>query len=79
MNIATGLLPAVGFAMLITMIWSRKVAPFFFLGYVLFAYLNMDMLGIAIVGGIFGIVMFIIMNEIRKNKSNMGVANDEEF
>ena len=32
LTIATGLLPAVGFALLARMVMSRKVVPFFFLG-----------------------------------------------
>ena len=79
MNIATGVLPAVGFAMLIGMTFTKKVAPFFFLGFVLSAYLKMDMLGIAIIGGIFGAVMFIIMNEIDNKSIRKEIVEDEDF
>ncbi len=79
MNIATGVLPAVGFAMLIGMTFTKKVAPFFFLGFVLSAYLKMDMLGIAIIGGIFGAVMFIIMNEIDNKAIRKEIVEDEDF
>lgn len=37
-NIAGGLIPALGFAMLAQMIMNKKVAPYFFLGYFLVAY-----------------------------------------
>lgn len=79
MGIATGILPAVGFAMLIGMTYSKKVAPFFFLGFVLAAYLKMDMLAIAIIGGICGTVMYIILNEIDSRKPKMEVLEDEDF
>lgn len=39
-EIATGLLPALGFAMLAQMIMNKKVAPFFFFGYFLLSYLS---------------------------------------
>ncbi|MDP4108649.1 MAG: PTS sugar transporter subunit IIC [Bacillota bacterium] len=79
MNVATGLIPAVGFAMLIGMTYSKKVAPFFFLGFVLAAYLKLPMLAVAIIGGICGIVMFIIFSEIDKNKTRVEVGSDEDF
>lgn len=79
MNVATGLIPAVGFAMLIGMVFSKKVAPFFFLGFVLAAYLKLPMLGVAIIGGVCGVVMFIIFSEIDKKKVTAEVGNDEDF
>lgn len=79
MGVATGLLPAVGFAMLLGMTFSKKVAPFFFLGFVLSAYLHMDMLAIAFVGGIFGYVMFLILTEMEKNTVKAEVGSDDDF
>lgn len=45
-TIAAGILPALGFAQLISMIMSRKVAVFFLLGFLLNAYLGVSTLGI---------------------------------
>lgn len=45
-TIAAGILPALGFAQLISMIMSRKVAVFFLLGFLLSAYLGVSTLGI---------------------------------
>lgn len=56
MGIASGLLPALGFAMLAQMIMSKKVAPFFFLGFFIIAYSGMSTTGVAI----FAILMVII-------------------
>ena len=50
MSIATGLLPALGFAMLARMIMNKNVVPYFFLGFVLSAYFGIPMVGIAIIG-----------------------------
>lgn len=78
MNIATGLLPAVGFAMLIAMCGSKRVMPFFFLGFVLYAYLEMDMIGIAIIGGVIAVVMYFILEDIDKKSNKEGVLSNEE-
>lgn len=40
MDIACGMIPALGFAMLAQMIMNKKVAPYFFIGYFLVAYLG---------------------------------------
>lgn len=45
-TIAAGILPALGFAQLISMIMSRKVAVFFLFGFLLSAYLGVSTVGI---------------------------------
>lgn len=50
LTIATGLLPAMGFAMLAQMTLNKKVIPFFFLGFLLSAYFGVPVLGIALLG-----------------------------
>ena len=49
MGIAAGMLPAMGFAMLMRMILNKKLVPFFFLGFAITAYANVPVLGIAII------------------------------
>lgn len=79
MNIATNILPAVGFAMLINMTFSKKVAPFFFLGFVCSAYLQLDMIATAIIGAIFAGIMYIILDTIEKNKGQMNSGGEEQY
>lgn len=50
LQIAMGLLPAIGFGLLMQMIMNKEVAPFFMLGYVLSVYLNIPVTGIATFG-----------------------------
>lgn len=50
MRVAGSVLPALGFALLLTMLPTKRYWPFLILGYVLFAYLKMPVLGIAVVG-----------------------------
>lgn len=62
MSIAAGILPAMGFAMLMGMILNKKLVPFFFLGFVLSSYLKMPILGVAIVGIILIIEKFHLLD-----------------
>lgn len=79
---ASGMMLAVGFAILTSMIWSNEVGVFFFVGYVLVKYLGMATLPIAIIGIAVAITMFFaekrsidLKNSLQNTKS---VANDEE-
>ncbi|MCH9267699.1 PTS mannose/fructose/sorbose/N-acetylgalactosamine transporter subunit IIC [Pediococcus acidilactici] len=76
-TITTEILPAVGFAMLINMSFSKKVAPFFFLGFVCAAYLKLDMVAASIIGAIVAGIMYLIMDEIHKTKGTATVTNEE--
>lgn len=74
--IATGLLPALGFALLVKMIINKKVAVFYFLGFALSVYLKIPITGIAI----FGVITAIIL--VGLNKPNqvaiVGGGNDDD-
>lgn len=73
LNVATGLLPAIGFAMLARMLVTKKLVPYLFLGFLLSAYLNMPLLGIALFGTI---VAFLIVS---KDNSEGDMGYDNEF
>ena len=60
MEIAGGLLPAMGFALLAQMIMKKSIAPFFFIGYFIVAYSGVSTTGVAlfailILAALFGI------------------------
>lgn len=48
MDIAGGLLPAMGFAMLAQMIMKKRLAPFFFIGYFIVAFSGVSTTGVAL-------------------------------
>lgn len=50
------LLPAVGMALLLQMLWSSQLAVYFFLGFTLYSYLGLPMIAIAV----FGVVIAVI-------------------
>lgn len=50
LSVAGGIMPAVGFAMLMKIMWKGSYAPFFAVGFILAAYLKMPILAVAILG-----------------------------
>ena len=49
LTVCGGLLPAVGMAMLMKMLWDKKICMFYFLGFVLSAYMNLPLIAIAVI------------------------------
>ena len=77
---ASGMMIAVGFAILTSMIWDNEVGIFFFVGYVMVAYLHMDTLAIAIIGAAIAITMFFSNKRIidaKKEILSAGVTVEE--
>lgn len=74
---ASSMMVAVGFAILISMIWSKDVASFFFVGYVMAKILKMDSLSIAIIGGAIAITMFFYEKQLIDLKNSMVVSEQK--
>lgn len=55
LSICGGLLPAVGMAMLMKMLWDKKICMYYFLGFVLAAYLNLPLVALAVLGTILAV------------------------
>lgn len=66
LSVAGNLLPAVGFALLLDMLFNKKMGVYFFLGFLAASYLEMDITAIAL----FGACIAIIVNIVLDNKSN---------
>ena len=64
LNAVGALLPAVGMALLLKMLWSKELAVYFFLGFVLYIYLGMPMIAIAVIGVVFAVVQALRDKEI---------------
>jgi len=61
---AGGVLPALGIAMLLLIIASNEVWPFFFLGFIAAVYMNLN----AVAGAILGVVIAIIYIQLKSAK-----------
>lgn len=57
---ASGMMLAVGFAILTSMIWSKEVGVFFFLGFVLVKYANLSVIPIAVIGIAVAVTVFLL-------------------
>lgn len=75
LTIAGGLLPAVGFALLLQPMMTMKNAIYFVLGFVLLAYLKLPVLAITIIG--LGIA-FVVTYENNQGKTVATVSSSEE-
>lgn len=64
LQVAGNMLPALGFALLMNLMFNKKVAPYFFLGFMLAAYLKLPIIAI---GGLGVIIALIITQNTPKN------------
>lgn len=82
LSVATGLIPALGFAMLARLLINKQVAPYFFLGFALAAYLEIPVTGIAIFGAITAVVVVNLRNIRGQGQSiqmtSVEVLDDDE-
>jgi fructoselysine and glucoselysine-specific PTS system IIC component len=61
LSISAGILPALGFAILLRMIINKKIVAFLAIGFVLTAYLNLPVVGVAILAA--SIIMILFYTE----------------
>lgn len=80
LELTMGLLPAIGFGLLMQMIMNKNVACFFFLGFALSSYLNIPVTGIAVFGAIVAIVLVQIKNQSKGQlQTTNGGDIDDDF
>lgn len=65
LSVAGGMLPAIGFAMIMSVMLKKELIPFAIMGYILASYLKMPVMGIALVAAAFAIKYF---NDTSKNQ-----------
>jgi mannose/fructose/N-acetylgalactosamine-specific phosphotransferase system component IIC len=67
------LLPAIGFSLLMQMMISKKLVPFYILGFILAAYLKLDILGVAIIG----VITALILSQYDRNDDERVILNEQ--
>lgn len=76
LDIAAGIIPAIGFAMLAKMMLTKQMLPFLILGFLLTAYLKVTVVGVAL----FGIVAVLLVRNKQNNVAKQGGSfDDNEF
>lgn len=57
LTVAGNVLPAVGMAMLMKILWDKNISAFYFLGFLIVAYLKMPLIAVAVMGTIIAILV----------------------
>ena len=65
---AGAMLPALGIAMILTLILNKRNAIYFFTGFVIYKYLDVDMIFMLVIGLLFALTDFFVSSEISKKK-----------
>ena len=65
-KVASNMLPALGFALLMQLTYNKELAPYLFIGFVIVAFLGMSNVGVAIVGAILAVLVFYSSNHANK-------------
>lgn len=59
MSVASDMLPAIGFAMLMNIMWDTVYIPFFFIGFVIFTCLGLDITAITVIAASIAVFKFM--------------------
>ncbi len=70
LSAGTKLLPALGFGMLLNMIWSKEIGAFYFLGFAFASFFNLPTIGVAIIGGVAAAIAYFFVNQADEPNSN---------
>jgi fructoselysine and glucoselysine-specific PTS system IID component len=73
LQVAGNMLPALGFALLMNLMFNKKVAPYFFLGFMLASYLKLPVIAI---GG-FGVIIALLVTQPAHEKPVN--SDDDDF
>lgn len=65
LGVAGSFLPAIGFALLLDMLFSKKMAVYFFLGFLGASYLGLDITAIALFGACTAVVLHLYMDQMK--------------
>lgn len=78
MSVASGMLAAVGFGLLLKMMWTKKLAVYYFLGFIMAAYGGLPLMAIAIIGILLVIILYFEGEMAKRRQPAVQVDADEE-
>lgn len=76
LTVASGLLPALGIALLLNTLWDQKIAIFILLGFVLAAYVELPTIAIAVIGIVIAVYVAISEKDSKNTVVNQVVEED---
>lgn len=74
-SVAGGLIPAIGFAMILSVMMEKQLVPYVLLGYIAVAYLELPTMGVALLGAVFALIYYF---STPNNKVIVATNNDGE-
>ncbi len=77
LKLASGILPAVGLAMLLKMMNFKKYWPFFLGGFILAVYMNLNVLAVSLLAFSIASALFIMKNDKKSEKDDFDDFDDE--
>ena len=66
LNVVAGVLPALGFAMLLNIMWDKAFIPFYFIGFVLVIYFNADIMSLTVLAVAIAAYRFLNTKEMEE-------------
>ncbi len=78
LNVVSGLLPALGFAMLLNIMWDRRFVAFLLIGFVLSVYLEMPVMAITAISGAVAVIYYFLSNHGEAQPEEDSLFDDEE-
>lgn len=79
MTVAASMLPALGFALLARMIINKKIAPFFFLGFLLAAYLGIPTIGVTLLAVVIVLIILGVQHSAEGEKTVVAGGDEDDF
>ena len=75
---AANILPVMGFAMLLRLIYRKELLPYLFLGFLLTSYMGVSTLGVALIAVIIAV---LTLGFLEKNQTTAQIegADDDDF
>lgn len=81
-SVAGGLIPAIGFAMIMSVMLKKEYIPYVLLGYICVSYLALPTMATALVGAVFAIIMYNLNTknvEVQASSASNVVVEEEDF
>lgn len=82
-SVAGGLIPAIGFAMILSVMLEKDLIPYVLLGYICVAYLELPTMAVALVGTVFALIQYYGHDKTPVGQSTgstaMQVEEEEDF
>ena len=72
-------LPAMGFALLLNLLWETKLIPYFVIGFIFAAYLGVSMVGICALSVAIAAVIYMLKADQLKGNAQAEAAVDDEW